>query len=267
MAQEAVNEDEAKVTQVCRVLDLSRSTYYYEPSLPPEEELEQAIRECHEEHDGGGFYQLFYRIRHQGKPYGRVRMLRAYHKLNLSISRRKTKKKPAVERAEREGPSKPNEVWAMDFVSDQLEDGTPYRVFNVIDEYTREALLSFADTSIGSKQVLELLEALIEAHGEPEALRSDNGPEFTANTVGTWAEGKALQWCHIQPGKPVQNPYAERFNGTLKQELLNRHIFANLEEVSDKIDAWLDDYNNFRPHKGLKYQTPRMRKQSSKKAA
>lgn len=249
--------------QACRVLDLSRSSYYYKPTSPDDEEIREAIKSCHEKHDSAGFYQIFYRLKNEGKPWGRVVMLRGYHSLNLCISRRKTKKKPKVERKPREGASKPNEVWAMDFVSDQLEDGTAYRVLNIIDEYTREVLLSYADTSIGSKQLLDWLDVLVEEHGKPESLRSDNGPEFIANLVGEWVEKNQVEWCHIEPGKPVQNPYAERFNGTLKQELLNRHIFANLEEVSEYIEEWLEDYNECRPHKGIGYKTPRQLKNAA----
>lgn len=163
--------------QACRVLDLSRSSYYYKPTLAPEQELMRLLKECHEEHDSGGFYQLFHRLKHQGVPDGRPRMLQAYHKLNLSISRRKTKKKPKRERVEREAPTKPNEVWAMDFLTDQLEDGTSYRVLSVIDEYTREVLLSFVGSSIKSKKVLDLLDLVMEQYGKPEALRSDNGSD------------------------------------------------------------------------------------------
>ena len=170
-----------------------------------------------------------------------------------------------------EVPTEIDKVWSMDFCSDSLADGNKFRVLNIIDDCSREALAAEADTSISSKRVIRVLDQLLLHRNKPEHIRVDNGPEFIADALKAWAEKKKIELAFIDPGKPTQNCFVERLNGTLRTEVLNRFWFEDLEQARDRIDEWMIEYNRFRPHKGLGYLSPdlfvQMLEQASKKMA
>ena len=145
----------------------------------------------------------------------------------------------------------------MDFMGDSLADGRSYRTFNVIDDYARDALAIQIDISLTANRVVRTLEALCECHGPPEAIRSDNGPEFRSEAVQTWAKARNIRWDFIEPGCPAQNAYIERFNGTYRVEVLDAHQFRTLSEARTITDAWLTIYNEKRTHSAIGHLPPK----------
>ena len=149
-----------------------------------------------------------------------------------------------------------DEVWSYDFIATRTQDGGPLRILNVVDEYTRRAMACHAARHIGAAQVLAELERLFGAHGKPRFLRSDNGREFTAESTIAWLAGQGVTPIFIERGSPQQNPFVERFNGTMRDELLNGEHFHNVLEARVVLADWVRQYNTLRPHRGLGYKTP-----------
>jgi transposase InsO family protein len=149
-----------------------------------------------------------------------------------------------------------NHVWSYDFMSGRTRDGSALRILNVVDEYTRVALGCRVDRSIGASDVVAELERLFEEHGKPQVLRSDNGREFIATSLLDWLAERGVQTAFIEKGSPQQNPFVERFNGTMRDELLNGEEFDSLLEARVLIRTWVDEYNTLRPHRGLGMMTP-----------
>ena len=144
-----------------------------------------------------------------------------------------------------------NQVWALDFMRDTLYDGRPFRTLNVIDEGNREALRIECGASIPATRVVRVMEQLIEVYGRPQAIRLDNGPELTATAFVEWAEKHGIKLMFIQPGKPNQNAFVERFNRSFRDEVLNAWLFDAVSQVQAAADEWLNDYNECRPHDSL----------------
>ncbi len=147
-------------------------------------------------------------------------------------------------------------IWSYDFVPVRLLNGSGFRVLNVVDEYTREALGSRVAPSIGARDVTKHLAELFEEHGRPEMIRSDNGREFVAETVKDWLRAQGVEPVFIAKASPQQNCYVERFNGTMRDELLNGETFRTITEARVVITAWLEQYNTFRPHRALGMKAP-----------
>lgn len=148
-------------------------------------------------------------------------------------------------------PAEVNNTWSFDFMSDTLYSGLRFRVLNIIDEGVREALDIVVDTSITAVRVVRVLEQLKAQRGLPEAIRVDNGPEMTAQIFANWCSENEVKINYIQPGKPNQNAYIERFNRSYRTEVLDPHIFSNLSQVRDISWAWMLSYNEERPHSSL----------------
>ncbi len=153
-------------------------------------------------------------------------------------------------------PRYPNHVWAIDFVHDKLSNGRPYKMLTVLDEYTREALCVAVAPRMGSADVLEALYPLLLARGRPEYIRSDNGPEFVAAPLQEWLTKVGIKPIHIYPGSPWENGYNERFNGTLRREVLNAEWFTSINQARTVINQWLRQYNHVRPHQALNMRAP-----------
>lgn len=153
-------------------------------------------------------------------------------------------------------PDRPNACWSLDFVHDQMADGRRFRVLVIVDDCTRECLGLVPDTSISGARVARELDRIIVWRGRPEAVLSDNGTELTSNAILAWTDERRIAWRYIQPGKPVQNAFAESFNARLRDELLNETLFRSFGEARRLIEAWRDDYNQHRPHSKLGWLTP-----------
>jgi transposase InsO family protein len=152
--------------------------------------------------------------------------------------------------------TKPNARWSLDFVHDQFANGRRFRIFNIVDDVTKECLGAIPDTSISGRRVARELTAIIERRGKPGMIVSDHGTEFTCNAMLAWSKDTVIDWHFIAPGKPMQNGFIESFNGRMRDELLNETLFFDLDDARAKIANWVADYNIRRPHSSLKYLTP-----------
>jgi putative transposase len=176
--------------------------------------------------------------------------------MKLNIRRRAKKRIPARVKLALFQPSGINQVWSIDYMHDTLWDGRSFRLLNIIDDYNRQILAIEADTSLPVLRLIRVLERLKESTGLPQMIRVDNGPEFVSQKLDYWCKENKISLMFIQPGKPMQNAFVERFNGSIRRELLNAYVFRTLSEVREKADEFMNDYNNNRPHKSLNYKTP-----------
>ena len=142
-------------------------------------------------------------------------------------------------------------MWSMDFMHDTLYHGRRFRTFNLMDEGVREALAIEVDTSLPAERVIRVLEQVSSWRGYPKQIRSDNGPEFLADKLVQWCKEHHVDLAYIQPGKPTQNAYIERFNRTFRYELLDAYLFESLDQVREQAWAWMRQYNEERPHDSL----------------
>lgn len=209
-----------------------------------------------EKHPAIGFWQSYFRLRRKGFAWNHKRVYRIYTSLKLNIRRRFKKRLPTRVKQALFQPDAINQVWSIDFMSDSLWDGRKFRVLNVIDDYNREMLAMEADLSLPALRVIRVLEFLLEFRGLPKMIRVDNGPEFISHILDEWCRKHGVELVYIQPGKPMQNGYVERCNGSVRKELLNANVFYTLAEVREKIEDWMEDYNHHRPHQSLGYRAP-----------
>jgi putative transposase len=198
-----------------------------------------------------GFWKLFDRLHNLGYPWNHKRVYRVYCALRLNRGRRTKRRVPRRPRVPLCAPPTLNLTWALDFMRDTLYDGRVFRTLNVLDQGNREALAIEIGFSLPSRRVINTLEQLITVHGAPTALRMDNGPEFLALALHAWAEAQGIAPDHIQPGKPAQNAFIERFNLTYRTEVLDANVFTSLAEVRAITADWLRRYNTERPHESL----------------
>lgn len=184
------------------------------------------------------------------------KVLRVYRKLGL-VQRRKFKRRiPQNNGLSLAQPIIPNFCWSMDFMSDSLEDGRTVRVLNIIDDYNRECLTIRCDISFPSLRVIRILKELIECKGKPRNIRTDNGPEFISHDYKNWCEQNDINDVQIDPGKPNQNGYVERFNRTFREDILDAYIFTSITQLQIVIDNWKEQYNSGHPHQSLSGMTP-----------
>ena len=178
--------------------------------------------------------------------------------MKLNIRRRAKKRLPERVKQPLTIPTAPNQVWSIDFMSDSLSDGRRFRLLNILDDFNRESLAMEVDTSLPSLRVIRVLEKLIAERGCPANIRCDNGPEFISHTLEEWCThpSRRISLQFIQPGRPMQNAYIERKNGSIRRELLNAYLFDSLAEVRALSEEWRIDYNTERPHKSLGYLSP-----------
>jgi len=175
----------------------------------------------------------------------------------LHLKRKPKKRLPARAAQTLMVPLQANQTWSLDFMSDALSNSRAFRTLNVIDDFNREALWIEVDTSLPAERVVRVLEQLLDWRGKPTRIRMDNGPELISQRLENWAKDHHIELLHIQPGKPAQNAYVERFNRTYREDVLDAYLFDDLEEVRHITNSWLEDYNTIRPHEALKGISPR----------
>jgi putative transposase len=175
----------------------------------------------------------------------------------FNLPRRTKRRLPTRLRQPLEAPPVLNRVWALDFMSDALYGGRKFRTLNVLDEGNREALAIDVAFSLPSTRVIRVLDELVAVHGRPQAVRVDNGPELISEAFVEWCQARGIEVRHIQPGKPDQNAYIERFNRSYRGDVLDAYVFGSLDEVAAVTEEWLEDYNSERPHDSLGSVPPR----------
>ena len=250
MAKHAVERHGISIRFACECLGVSGSCYYYQPKLSAEnEQIADWLLRLTIANKLWGFGLCFLFLRNvKGYGWNHKRVYRIYRQLELNL-RIKTNRR--IKRDKPDALSVPmaiNQVWSIDFMSDSLMDGRLLRTFNVLDDYNREGLGIDVDLSLPSSRVVRCLEQIIEWRGEPAANRLDNGPEYIAQSLVEWANSQQITLLYIQPGKPTQNSYIERFNRTVRHEWLDLHHFQSVAQAQELATKWLWTYNNERPH-------------------
>jgi len=240
----------------CRLVGMGRTSCRYQPRRQEPEGLRERLRSLAAERRRFGYRRLTVMLQREGWAVNHKRVYRLYGEEGLAVRRRKRKGLKGVPRVALTVPRRPQERWSMDFVSDSFSDGRKFRSLNIVDDYSRECLVTEVDTSIPGARVVRVLERLRERRGLPEVMVMDNGPEFAGKALDAWAYQRGVNLQFIEPGKPVQNAFIESFNGRFRDECLNEHWFISLEDARRKIEAWREDYNQVRPHSSLGNQTP-----------
>lgn len=236
---------------------MNRSSYRYLPKEEVDDGLRDKIKRLAEKHVKYGYRMIALKLRQRKVLANHKRIERIYREEGLQLARRrKSGKSASVIRNEPEPVTSINEEWAMDFVSDALADGGRFRVFNLIDIFTRRSLQQQARTSISGLQVTQYLDQAIIEYGKPRRVRCDNGPEFAGKALDQWCFLNEVELCFIRPGKPTENGFIESFNGTFRDECLSTHWFRSIREAQAIIDAWSKEYNEERPHGSLAGLTP-----------
>jgi putative transposase len=236
--------------RACAAAKLSRSTYY-RPVIDwhdRDAEVADALNMLLEHHPRWGFWTCFDHLRFKGFEWNHKRVYRVYRKMGLNHKRRAKKRIPNRERIPLEVEAKSNVSWGIDFMQDTLYSGRCFRTLNVLDEGVRECLAIEVDTSLPAERVIRVLDQLKQWRGLPKQIRLDNGPEFIAHKLVEWAKEHNVTLAYIQPGKPMQNAFIERFNKTYREEVLNAHLFTSLDDVREITWWWMMDYNEERPH-------------------
>jgi putative transposase len=240
----------------CRLIGVDRSAFRYERADGGDAELRQRLRELAGQRGRFGYRRLAILLRRDGALVNLKRIWRLYREERLSVRRRGGRKRALGTRAPMAVPQGADQRWSLDFVADALADGRRFRVLCVVDDFTREALAAVVDTSVSGARVTRELERLAAGRRLPALIVSDNGTELTSTAVLRWAEESAVEWHHIAPGRPQQNALVESFDGRLRDECLNEHVFGSLAEARRPIEAWRDDHNRARPHGSLGGRTP-----------
>lgn len=251
--REAMNLSERRA---CQIVGADRRMVRYKSIRPPDTALRERLRELASQRRRFGYRRLFVLLRREGERSGCNRIYRLYREEGLTVRKRKVRRRAVGTRAPILVTARPNARWSVDFVHDQLAGSRRFRVFNVVDDVTKECLAAIPDTSIGGRRVARELTALIARRGKPGMIVSDNGTEFTSNVMLAWCEEQHILWHFTAPGKPTQNAFCESFNGRMRDELLNETLFQNINHAREKIADWVADYNQTRPHSTLGYLTP-----------
>lgn len=241
------------IVRACHAARLSRAAYYRPGTdwAARDAEVIAALQAIVTEEQRWGFWKCHDRLRAQGFGWNHKRTWRVYCQLRLNLPRRTKRRVPQRVRQPLWVEPRMNAVWALDFMRDTLYSGKVFRTLNVIDEANRGALGIDVATSIPAARVIAFLGQMIDLHGRPRAIRCDNGPELTSQTFTDWCKEQDIEIRFIQPGKPDQNAYIERFNRTYREEVLSAYLFDSLSEVRDITADWLERYNEIRPHDAL----------------
>lgn len=198
-----------------------------------------------------GYPRLTVLLKREGWAVGRKLVYRLYRELGLEMRSKKRRKLASAGRGPVERASESNERWSMDFMSERLEDGRYFRTLTVIDQFTRECLKLEVAHHLSGARVVESLERVAEWRGYPKSITVDNGTEFCSRAVDAWAYHNQVKLDFIRPGRPADNGLIESFNGRLRDECLNLHLFWSIEDARDKLELWRQDYNTERPHSAL----------------
>ena len=242
--------------RACTILQIDRSSVRYKSVRPDDTCLREAMKKVASERRRFGYRRIHVMLQREGIVMNQKKLRRLYREEKLQVRKRGGRKRALGTRKPMLLPSRANERWSLDFVSDAFTDGRRFRVLAIVDDFSRECLTLVADTSLSGLRVTRELTELIRRRGKPTTIVSDNGTELTSMAVLKWCQETNIEWHYIQPGKPMQNGFVESFNGSFRDECLNETLFTTLEEARIKITQWKEDYNQNRPHSSLGNLTP-----------
>jgi putative transposase len=256
MVKYVMQEHGISERQACEMLHLSRSVLHYQAKKREDDEIAKVLCELAARKPSWGFRKMRDYLKNQQRGWNHKRIRRVYCAMGLNIRIKPKKRLPKRIPQPLMQPESANLSWSVDFMSDSLSSGRAFRTLNIIDDFNREALWIEVDTSLPAERVIRVLEMLIAWRGVPRQIRLDNGPEFISHRLEVWAEERQIVLTHIQPGKPAQNAYIERFNRTFRQDVLDAYLFSSLSEVRKIAEQWLEEYNAIRPHEALQGLSP-----------
>jgi putative transposase len=242
--------------RACRVVGVSRSTWRYRSQAQDQTVLRLRLRDLAATRVRYGYRRLHVLLKREGWQVTHKRVDRLYREEGLGIRIKRKKKRTCVPRVMPAPAQRPQERWSMDFLTDSLADGRRFRVLTLVENVSRVSPAIEADFSLTGERVVTTLEGLQQTIGAPARLAIDNGPEFISKALDTWAYRNGVQLEFSRLGKPTDNAFAESFNARFRDECLNQHWFASLEEARQTIEAWRVDDNTERPHRSLGPQTP-----------
>lgn len=260
MAGILVNEYKVPIVNACKDMQISRSCYYYVSSTKADP-IEDELLLLANDNPKYGCRKLYQLLRLRGVIVNHKKVSRLYklHQLHLRV--KQSKRLVSCEKHPLTQPDSELHTWSCDFIHDKLQSGRKLKALTVVDEFNREAVTVHIESRINSSKLLQIFNQLKYTYGLPKFIRSDNGREFTALKVQQWATVNGIQWLFIQPGKPMQNAYCERFNGTYRREVLDSYLFTSFSEARLITNCWVNKYNYERPHDSLGGLTPMLYKE------
>lgn len=246
--------------RACRAIGQNSATQRYQiKKLPDEDKLTNRIINLIAQYGRYGTPRITAMLHREGWKVNHKRVERIWREQGLKVAKRQKKRRRLWLNdgsCIRLRPEYRDHVWSYDIIEDKTYNGRKFRILNIMDEYSRECLLSFASRRITSSEVVEFLVELFCQRGLPEYIRSDNGSEFTARKVRKFIRDLGTLPAFIEPGSPWENGYIESFNGKMRDELLNCEIFDTMQEAEVLIERWRTYYNTIRPHSALEYMPP-----------
>ena len=262
MVRYLLDHDGVSERRACRLAKLPRKTFCYESRRPSREALRRRIVELAKSRVRYGYKRIHVLLMREGIHVNKKRVHRLYcleglrlrakrphRSVNVSVS-------AANRQPPRQSPTAPNVAWAMDFVSDQTSGGTKFRALTIMDMFTRECLAIEPGQSLRGEDVARVLTDIAKTRPLPQRIHCDNGSEFAGRLMDLWAYANNVVLEFSRPGKPTDNAYIEFFNGSLRDECLNVHWFANLEDAKEQLQAWQKEYHGSRPHRSLNNLSP-----------
>jgi len=258
LAQELIDNYRVSVKRACRVVFYSPSHWYYKPHKREDTAVRSRIKEIAATRVRYGFKRIFTLLRREGWDDNHKRVYRLYREEGLNLrNKRPRRSKAAAHRMERPVLNGLYECFSMDFVADQLFDGRKFRALTLVDNYSRECMDIEVGKSLKGCDVVFVLERLKDQKGiVPRRIQVDNGSEFVSKDLDKWAYENNVILDFSRPGKPTDNPFIESFNGSFRDECLNVNWFLSIEDAIQKINAFREEYNQFRPHSSLGGLTP-----------
>lgn len=250
------NHKKASRARACKLVGSSRSKMYYEKKMPSKDQIIKAIILAIMGNKRMGRDKVITRVQRVHPHLSASKIRRVYSRAGLSLPLRMRKARVKRPANPIEMSLSKNQEWAIDFMSDSLTNGRRFRTLNVVDHYNRACLGIEIAHSLPAKKVIAFLDVMIDLHGVPRKIRTDNGPEFISKSFMVWLKNKGIKWNPIEAGKPQQNAIVERFNRTYREDVLDSYLFDNLEQAKEITEEWIRDYNQERPHQALGNLTP-----------
>ena len=245
------------VRKVCAALKVNRSLYTYKPKRGEQADLKLRIKQICETRVRYGYRRVHVLLRREGWTVNPKRIYRLYREMGLQIRNKIPKRRVKAKlRDDRTPATRTNQVWAMDFVHDQLATGRKIRILTIVDTFSRFSPAVDPRFSYRGEDVVRSLERICAKAGYPQSIRVDQGSEFISRDLDLWAYQKGVVLDFSRPGKPTDNAFIESFNGKFRAECLNAHWFMSLDDAREKMEEGLHDYNEVRSHSAIGNKPP-----------